>query len=230
MFLKTPFWDIIFHFMLIFQKTLTLGTPYKSSGRQNGTPNRSSGTKIMKTRSTRTPIGPTRETLKHWETPSGLNLIVLIFFVVLHSPICSGPSKSSGRQSPPTLAGVRRCQTNKSRAWLESSSIRAQFGFQMASQISILGLGTLKPPQIYLFAFWARLLAERRNIKKTSLPKSINISKNATLDAQGFNVDDLLAPFGFSFSINFRDHPNLLNCNNYNAKHFYYNLRPPILA
>ena len=51
--------------------------------------------------------------------------------------------------------------------------------------------------------------------------RRLKISKNATLDAPSFNFDDLLMPFGLLFSINFRDHLNLLSYNNYHAKTFF---------
>ena len=78
--------------------------------------------------------------------------------------------------------------------------------------------------EVNLFVIWARLWAERRNIKKTSLPKSIKISKNATSDAQGFNFHDLLMPFEPLFSINFPDPLNLSNCKNYNAETSFFTI------
>ena len=54
------------------------------------------------------------------------------------------------------------------------------------------------------------------------LPDSLKIWENTTLDAQGFNLDDLLMRFGLPFSINQCDHLNLLNCKMYNAKTFFY--------
>ena len=77
--------------------------------------------------------------------------------------------------------------------------------------------GDLKPPQIRFCWFVGPPFARTKNIKTSILPKSINISKNTTLDAQGLNFDDFLMPLGPPFWINFRDYLNLLNCNKYNA-------------
>ena len=62
--------------------------------------------------------------------------------------------------------------------------------------------------------------------------KHYKISKNASLDAQGFNFDDLLVPFGLLFSIKFREH---LITTSQDAtcrirKPLLYNLRSPVLA
>ena len=82
-----------------------------------------------------------------------------------------------------------------------------------------IGVGPLllHPPGAY-GGFLDSLLVERKNIQKTSLPKSIKISQNATLDAQGFNCDHFLMPFGLPFSINFHDRLILLNRDICNAK------------
>ena len=56
-------------------------------------------------------------------------------------------------------------------------------------------------PQSCFFSCWNRLLPARKNIKITSWPKSIKISKNQTLDAIGFNFDAILMSFGSLFSI-----------------------------
>ena len=77
---------------------------------------------------------------------------------------------------------------------------------------------------VFLF-FWDRLLPASKNIKKTSLPQSIKISKTHALDAKGFNFDDLWMPFGSPFSINFPDRQNLLICNMYNTKTSFLQVR-----
>ena len=46
-----------------------------------------------------------------------------------------------------------------------------------------------------------------------------------TLDAQDFNFDDLLAPFGPPCSINFRGHLHLLICSTYNAETYFVQFR-----
>ena len=60
-------------------------------------------------------------------------------------------------------------------------------------------------------------------IKKLASPNPTKSKsqKNHTLDAKGFNLYALLAPFGPPFSINFPDHLNLISCNRYNAKTFF---------
>ena len=73
-------------------------------------------------------------------------------------------------------------------------------------------------PKTYFGVSLCPPFASSTKIPKISLPKSIIISTNHTLDDQCFNLDDLLARFGPPFSISVRDQLNLLNCNKYNAK------------
>ena len=74
-FFKTPFWTISLMFLFRFyRKMLDLETPSKSSGRQNGTPNRPSGSKHLHFSSLCACLFPTHETLKHQGAPSGLDL------------------------------------------------------------------------------------------------------------------------------------------------------------
>ena len=65
----------------------------------------------------------------------------------------------------------------------------------------------------------------QQNFPKTSLPKSIEISRNHSLDAKGFNFDakgfnfdTVLISFGPPSSINDPDRLNLQICNVYNTK------------
>ena len=125
------------------------------------------------------------------------------------------PSKSRGRQNSPTPTGVRRCQTRECR----SSQNRQNLSLSGPTWIMKI-IGWTRPcrQQPELLDLLARLLPAPKNIKKKSLPQSSKISKNRTLDAQCFNFNTLLMPSGPPFSINFRDHLNLSNCNNCNAK------------
>ena len=84
-------------------------------------------------------------------------------------------------------------------------------------------------PSLFVHDF-GPLLSRPKTHQKTSLPKSIKISKNHTLDTQGFNFDHFLMPYGPQFSINFRDHLGLLICDEQNAKTFFYHFRPPTLT
>ena len=55
-------------------------------------------------------------------------------------------------------------------------------------------------------------------LKKTSLPNSIEISKNHILDAQCFYFDAFRVPCGPPFSISVPGLLNLINCNNCDTK------------
>ena len=93
------------------------------------------------------------------------------------------PLRSSSVQNPPTPASVRRCQIRECRIWHEPELkdptwiMTCSPGYPQRPDFS--------PTSIMLFL--ARLLPPPKNILKTSLPKSIKISKDHTLDAQCFN-------------------------------------------
>ena len=73
--------------------------------------------------------------------------------------------------------------------------------------------------------FGGMFLQAPKSIKKTSLPKSIKISKDQSLNAKGFNLYAFLMPLGPQFSINFLDRLNLLICNNYIAKASFFHFQ-----
>ena len=62
-------------------------TALKSSVRKIGAPNRPSGVKTLKMYSRLVFVSPTRETLKHSEMLSGLDLLFVYVFHCLHFPI-----------------------------------------------------------------------------------------------------------------------------------------------
>ena len=74
---------------------------------------------------------------------------------------------------------------------------------------------------------FGKLFADTKANKKQICSKNLTKSE---LDAQGFDIDDLLVPFGPPFWIKIREDLDLLNCNRYNAKICFYHFRSPILA
>ena len=116
-------------------------------------------------------------------------------------------------QRSPKSADTGRCQALSNKEfrwprWIMTGSSKSSFGLVLA-------------PEFCFFDLLVRFLPAPQNIEKPSLPKSITISKNHTLDAKGFNFGGFLMPFGSSFLIVFPDHLDLLICNKYNAVFFF---------
>ena len=82
------YWSSLFvNLCWFYENIVVLGTSSKFNGRHNRTQNRPSGANMLKNGSVPPPPASPYETLKHRETPSGLDLRVVMFFVVLRSPI-----------------------------------------------------------------------------------------------------------------------------------------------
>ena len=84
--------------------------------------------------------------------------------------------------------------------------------------------------ELLLHIFCRQPFGRTKKHPKIKLAKIHQHLKNVTLDAPGFNFDNLFMPVGLPFLISVRERLNLLNCNKYNAKPFVNHFRPAILA
>ena len=107
------------------------------------------------------------------------------------------PSKSRGRQNPSTPASVRRCQISECRIWQEPELNEPNWIIKDSYK---LPFGPALSPKIWFVCFGCPTFASTQKHKKTSLPKSIKISKNHTLAPNA----SILMTFWRHFDLHFR--------------------------